>query len=125
MLPLQCHNDILAKRPSFINLENDPVIEDHTKLYFKENGYELSAITGLRQFDTLELMNLLNEFHSLGGTGVYVYTQCLDFEQMQSYVHAVEASDLDCLIIDFVNDIPAVAMSIIENSSIADLQYSY
>lgn len=94
-----------ASTPSLINLENDPVLEDETVKYFKDNNLDISYVKKLRNYSKEELVNIFNEFHSNGGVGVFVYTTGNDLVQMESYIDALDKSSLNKIIIKFVNEI--------------------
>jgi len=93
-------NISIAKNPTLINLENDPMIEKKTKDFYNENKLELSTVVNLRMFDKSELINVFNEFHNAGGYGVYVYTTGSDLIQMKEYIDAVIGSKLNTLVIE-------------------------
>jgi hypothetical protein len=96
---------VIAKNPSFINLENDPKPENHTIEYFKSQNLEPSYIFNLRNFDKEDLIDVFSEFTVQGGHGVYIYTTAMDVEQMAMYCDAIIASDFNSVIFHFNSEI--------------------
>jgi hypothetical protein len=90
----------IAEKPSLINLENDPELEEWTKKYFESNNLELSFVKELRKHDLEDLTEIFKEFKLKGGYGLYVYTTGLDIPQMYEYCDAACDAGLTKIVID-------------------------
>ncbi len=83
---------------TFINIENDPELEQYTRehLYKLDNKYSYIRnalhLTG-DQFDII-----FTEFKSKGGKGIWVYTTGMDTDQMRKYTN----SAIECGLTEFV-----------------------
>lgn len=91
----------ISKNASFLNLENDPILENHTIQYFKNEKLDLSYLVNLYAFSKEELINIFNEFSKKGRYGLYVYTTATDIKQMVDYLEACVESELTDVIIEF------------------------
>jgi len=96
-----------AKNPSFINLENDAHLEQHTRKWFQRNNYEISFIKKLRRFSLEALTKIFTDFKEAGGKGIYVYTTGIDAEQVHDYCDAVIKAELTDAIFEFNSGKPS------------------
>ena len=91
----------------YINLENDPILENYTKNYLGKIDPNFSYILNLRKFSIEDLVNVFNEFHENSGHTVYLYTTGMDVPQMHDYSKALIKSNLNNIIFHFnsgIND---------------------
>lgn len=114
---------IIADRPSLINLENDPDIENHTVKYFKEHNLELSYICHLRNYSKKDLVDVFTEFKTKGGTGLYVYTTGMDINQMEEYCNAAIDAGLETILIQFNAEISADHVELLDSITNIDIKY--
>lgn len=82
-------NVVLNDNTKYINLENDPMLEEHTINYLSSIDPHFSSIVNLRKFSVDELTTIFKEFKAKGGETVYVYTTGSDVPQMQDYSQAI------------------------------------
>lgn len=85
---------VISKDTRYINLENDPILEEHTKDYLGSVDSHYSYICELRNYNHDELVDVFKRFISYGGTTVYVYTTGMDVPQMHDYSKAIIESGL-------------------------------
>lgn len=76
----------IAKNPNYINLENDPFLEDYTVNYFQRNNQSLSHVLNSFSLTKDELKEILTEFKSKGGIGVWQYTTAMDIDQLYMFI---------------------------------------
>lgn len=89
----------------YINLENDPELEQHTIDYLSKWDPNFSYIVNLRKFSTDELTDLFIEFKKKGGNTVYVYTTGMDTEQMFEYTDAMIRAYISDVEFEFTTEI--------------------
>lgn len=76
----------------YINLENDPELEQHTLDFMKENDPNFSYVLNLRNYSKDDLVKVFKTFVQRGGESLYLYTTGLDVPQIKEYLEAaVEA----------------------------------
>jgi hypothetical protein len=80
---------IINENTKYINLENDPDLENRTKEYLTTRDPNFSYITNLRSFSKSDLIEVFREFVRSGGEVVYVYTTGIDIPQMIEYSMAL------------------------------------
>lgn len=107
-------NYFISEEASFMNLENDPELEERTKEYFKENDYKLSYIIRLRSFKYHDLVDVFKQFKSKGGYGLYVYTTGIDVTQMYTYSKAAIAAELNEVVFEFNAGISVEILEVIQ-----------
>lgn len=82
----------IGKNTKYINLENDPELEQHTKDFMKENDENFSYILNLRNCDKYKLSKIFKLFVKNGGESLYLYTTGMDTLQMRDYIQiAIDA----------------------------------
>lgn len=89
----------------YINLENDPVLEQHTKDYLSLRDENYSYILNLRRYSHEELVNVFTEFKEKGGHTVYVYTTGSDVQQMYDYSESAIAAGIRNFIFEFNSEV--------------------
>lgn len=72
----------------YINLENDPFLEQYTRDTLQPLNANFAYIINLRQFSEDELCDAFKAFVAQGGHTVYVYTTGQNVEQMYEYAYA-------------------------------------
>lgn len=86
----------------YINLENDPTLEDHTKEYLASLGEsEFSYVCRLGQYNDDELYSIFKEFVEAGGEIVYVYTTGMKSDQMYDYFDQAVFAGVNQFIFEF------------------------
>jgi len=95
---------MINKDTQYINLENDPDLEERTEEYLGEVDPNYSYICCLRKFSEEELVGIFREFMANGGTTVYIYTTGMDVPQMYSYCDAIIESGLKAVEYEFVGE---------------------
>jgi len=73
----------------YINLENDPKLEDNAVNYLKKVDPNYSWVTNLYNIDNDTLVDILKEFQCASGEVVYVYTTGTNVEQMYDYCRCI------------------------------------
>lgn len=72
----------ISKEPKYINLENDPILEDYTCSHVPNCSYILNTFS----LSEKELKNVLIEFKEKGGVGIWQYTTGTDIEQLYLFM---------------------------------------
>lgn len=75
----------LNKNSKFLNLENDPQLEQYTLNELPKLDKHFSYVTNMRLFSNEKLASVINDFKRRGGVGLWVYTTGSDIEQMKEY----------------------------------------
>ena len=70
----------------YLNLENDPELEEYTQNTLSTIDVDFSYVVNLRSFSKERLEEVFTEFVSKGGQGLWIYTTGSDLEQLQDYV---------------------------------------
>ena len=70
----------------WLNLENDPELEKYTQDNLSSIDINFSYIVNLRSFCEERLKEVITEFVSKGGRGLWIYTTGSDLEQLKDYV---------------------------------------
>lgn len=91
----------LADECSYINLENDPELEEHTKQWFYNRNMRVSYVVNLRRMIGADLIKIFKRFQMKGGHTVYVYTTGLDIPEMYEYSDNIIASGIKNVIFEF------------------------
>jgi hypothetical protein len=91
----------LKENTKYLNLENDPFLENHTKNYLRRLDRNYSFIVNLRSFSNNELIKVFKEFILNGGHTLYVYTTGSDVNQMCDYLESAMKSGLNKVIFEF------------------------
>jgi len=91
----------IKKNTKYINLENDPDLEQHTIDYLNKVDENFSFVLNLREYPYARLTNVFKEFMENGGDTVYVYTTGLDVPQMLDYSAAIIDSGLKKVVFEF------------------------
>lgn len=94
-------NVTVRDNTTYINLENDPILEKHTVKLLSELDPNYSFITCLRKFSVTELTDIFTDFKSKGGQIVYVYTTGSDVPQMHDYAQAIINAKLSSVEFEF------------------------
>lgn len=115
----------IAKEASYINLENDPEIENHTKAWFYRNNASISYVVNLRDVIGEDLVNILNRFHMNGGHTVYVYTTGIDVSEMYQYASDIISSDINNVMFEFNSGISDEILEVIDYLKKRNIKVSY
>jgi hypothetical protein len=81
-------NYVINEGTKYINLENDPELEQHAIDYLERVDQNYSYITNLASHDYHSLVEIFGEFLKAGGDTVYVFTTGMNVEQMYEYESA-------------------------------------
>lgn len=85
----------------YINLENDPELEDRTCQYLGERDPNYSHILNLHKFSNDDLVKVFTEFKENGGSIVHVYTTGTNVPQMYEYFEAAKEAGLNDFVFEF------------------------
>lgn len=91
-LPLETH--VINDKTQYINLENDPHLEEHTRQYLGQRDPKFSYILNLGGYSKDALVQVFTEFKAKGGKTVYVYTTGMNVPQMYEYFDAAQKAGL-------------------------------
>lgn len=92
---------VLVVGSRVINLENDCQLEKNAIEYMKNNYFQYSYITQLREYSDSELKEIFVRFKENGGETVYIYTSGYDVPQMYDYSKLAIAAGLNHFIFEF------------------------
>lgn len=92
---------VIKENTKYINLENDPVLERHSKDFLNKVDSNYSYVLRLCEFSKDELISVFKDFKSKGGEVVYVYTTGSNVSQMWEYCNAVIAAGLKNIVFEF------------------------
>lgn len=92
---------VIRTETKYINLENDPLVEQHTIQYLDLVDPNYSYVTNLWKFNKDQLVDIFTKFKDNGGTTVYVYTTGLDVPQMYEYSEAIIEAGIPNVEFDF------------------------
>lgn len=70
----------------YINIENDPQLEEYTKLNLPKFDKNYSHITNAIQLTRSEVKEILIEFKSNGGIGIWQYTTGMNIDQLYMFI---------------------------------------
>jgi hypothetical protein len=93
-------NDLYTIKPNtrFLNLENDPELEQYTVDWMQGNDPHFSYLTSMRYFSNKQLSAVFKEFCAAGGTSLFLYTTASDVVQMDRYLTLAKAAGIEhCL----------------------------
>lgn len=90
-LPTHVIND----QTRYINLENDPELEGHTRRYLGQRDPAYSYVLNLCKYTKQALVDVFTEFKAKGGQIVYVYTTGMNVPQMYEYFEAAKTAGLN------------------------------
>jgi len=85
----------------YINLENDPELEERTRQYLGERDPNYSYILNLHKFSKDDLIKVFTEFKENGGSIVHVYTTGTNVPQMYEYFDAAKEAGLNDFVFEF------------------------
>ena len=92
--------DLYTIKPNtrFLNLENDPELEQYTYDWMEGNDQHFSYLTSMRHFSNKQLKSVFKEFCAAGGTSLFLYTTASDVVQMDRYLTLAKAAGIEhCL----------------------------
>lgn len=89
------------KKTQYINLENDPELEERTRQYLGERDPNYSHILNLHKFSKEDLVKVFTEFKENGGSIVHVYTTGTNVPQMYEYFDAAKEAGLNDFVFEF------------------------
>lgn len=116
----------VGTNPKYINLENDPDLEEHTKNFMKENDENFSYILNLRNFYNNDLEVIFKRFVYRGGKSLYLYTTGLDIEQMRNYIQVAIDSGIKEGLFEFnAGENPEIINVMEEFNSKMNIQYKF
>lgn len=85
---------VINAQTQYINLENDPELEKHTRQYLGQRDANFSYILNLGGYTKEALVSVFTEFKANGGKIVYVYTTGMNVPQMYEYFEAAQKAGL-------------------------------
>lgn len=85
----------------YINLENDPELENRTCQYLGQLDPNYSYILNLHKFSKDDLVKVFTEFKENGGSIVHVYTTGTNVPQMYEYFEAAKEVGLNDFVFEF------------------------
>lgn len=91
----------INKNTQYINLENDPELEERTRQYLGERDPNYSHILNLHKFSKDDLIKVFTEFKENGGSIVHVYTTGTNVPQMYEYFEAAKDAGLNDFVFEF------------------------
>jgi len=91
----------INKNTQYINLENDPELEERTRQYLGERDPNYSYILNLHKFSKEDLVKVFTEFKANGGSIVHVYTTGTNVPQMYEYFDAAKEAGLNDFVFEF------------------------
>lgn len=91
----------IKKNTQYINLENDPELEERTRQYLGERDPNYSHILNLHKFSKKDLVTVFTEFKENGGSIVHVYTTGTNVPQMYEYFEAAKEAGLNDFVFEF------------------------
>lgn len=91
----------INKNTQYINLENDPELEERTRQYLGERDPNYSHILNLHKFSKKDLVSVFTEFKENGGSIVHVYTTGTNVPQMYEYFEAAKEAGLNDFVFEF------------------------
>lgn len=91
----------INKNTQYINLENDPELEERTRQYLGERDPNYSHILNLHKFSKDDLIKVFTEFKENGGSIVHVYTTGTNVPQMYEYFDAAKEAGLNDFVFEF------------------------
>lgn len=86
---------VVNEQTQYINLENDPYLEAHTRQYLGQRDPKFSYILNLGGYSKDALVKVFTEFKASGGKVVYVYTTGMNVPQMYEYFEAAQLAGLN------------------------------
>lgn len=92
---------IINENTTYINLENDPELENRTKQYLGERDPNFSYVLNLRKYDKTALTAVFKDFKANGGKIVHVYTTGMDVPQMYDYFEAAQTAGLNDFVFEY------------------------
>lgn len=116
---------VVKPNTQYINLENDPMLENYTKEYLGNIDPNFSYILNLRKFSIDNLVKVFNEFNDNDGHTVYLYTTGMDIPQMYDYSNALIKSNLNNIIFHFNAGINDDILGVIEYLKNQNVQVEY
>lgn len=92
---------VINENTQYINLENDPELESHTRQFLGERDKNFSYVLNLHKYDKDALVKVFTEFKVKGGSIVYVYTTGMNVPQMYDYFEAAKTAGLNDFVFHF------------------------
>lgn len=86
---------VINEGTQFINLENDPELENRTKEYLGAIDANYSYVLNLHKYTQSMLVDVFTEFKAKGGKVVHVYTTGMNVPQMYDYFEAAQLAGLN------------------------------
>lgn len=86
---------------TYINLENDQELEQHTIDYLSKKDPNYSYVCGLRNYSKPELTDVFKKFKKNGGSIAYIYTTGMDVPQIEEYCAALKAAEITNIHFEF------------------------
>ncbi len=112
---------VINEGTQWMNLENDPQVEERTKEYLGAIDPNFSYICHLHQYAEVELRVIFKEFKDKGGIGIHVYTTAGNITQMEEYSRAIVHAGIKNVIFEFnagINDDIVEVVSWLQNKNI-------
>lgn len=91
----------IKEHTQYINLENDPELEECTSQYLGQRDPNYSHILNLHKFSKDDLVKVFTEFKENGGSIVHVYTTGTNVPQMYEYFEAAKEVGLNEFVFEF------------------------
>lgn len=92
---------VINEGTRYINLENDPELEERTRQYLGQQDPEFSYVLNLHKFSKSDLVEVFSEFKTKGGEVVHVYTTGTNVPQMYEYFEAAQEAGLNTFVFEF------------------------
>lgn len=89
------------KQTKYINIENDPELEEYTYKHLRKLDPNFSNIRNAIHWRREDFLKVLKEFKQQGGKGLWIYTTGLDVDQMYRYTQAAIDVGIDEFIFIF------------------------
>lgn len=103
----------------YLNLENDAILENHTKEKLASIDQNYSYICSLRSYNDQQLSKFMKEFVSFGGNTLYIYTTGIDTNQVKSYCNLAFQSGIKNICFEYSSN-PEEHIKSINNSHIIE-----
>lgn len=94
-------HSIINEGSSWINLENDPVLEKYTTEHLGNIDKNFSYVTETHSITKDELIDILIEFRNKGGRGIWQYTTAMNIDQLYMFIDSGIEVGLKNFVINF------------------------
>lgn len=91
----------IRENTTYINLENDADLEQHTIDHLSKIDPNYSYITSLRNYEVSDLIDVFKEFKTNGGSVAYLYTTGFDLQQIHDYCSALRTAGIKKIEFEF------------------------